>query len=398
MAQDYAVLRDAPAAEREFLEALRLRPQTAGLHLELGELYARAQQWDKAEEQFQLETELQPGSAEALYRLGESLLQLGKFHEARVALVRSDQLKDDMPETLYMLGQSIGLDGDDALAEKSWLHLLKIENNTTLAAQAHFGLAGIYRKQGKYCGRRSRNGIVFVNCRALTTRRTIRRNRPEPEERTLDQFTSRTFVQEKRFCVDVFPSPRNRLRSGLTRHLRAGRHRAAYRCHHQQDDPRRESGHDRRRRRFLHSRVPAAGLASIEDGRRSRSECATADQPRRWQAGISLAASWDPALAERDGREIGRDARAKGVHFMLGPAVNIYRAPMNGRNLEYLGEDPYLASRIAGRIYRGDAKPGRQRHGKHFIGNNSEFDRHNVDSIIDERTLREIYSPLLRLR
>lgn len=149
MAQDYAVLRDAPAAEREFLEALRLRPQTANLHLELGEMYARAQQWDKAEEQFKLETELQPGSAEAAYRLGESLLQLGKFHEARLALLRSDELNHDMPETLYMLGKASSLDGDDALAENSWLHLLKIENNTTLAAQAHFGLAAIYRKQGR---------------------------------------------------------------------------------------------------------------------------------------------------------------------------------------------------------------------------------------------------------
>jgi len=149
MAQDYAALREVPSAEREFSEALRLRPQTSGLHLEFGELYARAQQWDKAEEQFQLETELQPGSAEAMYRLGESQVQLGKFHEARVSLVRSDQLKHDMPETLYMLGKAASLEGDDALAQQSWTHLLKLENNTSLAAQAHFGLASIYRKQGK---------------------------------------------------------------------------------------------------------------------------------------------------------------------------------------------------------------------------------------------------------
>src|SRR5271155_1092502 len=149
MAQDYAVWRDVPAAEREYLEALRLRPQTARLHLELGELYARAQQWDKAEEQFQLETELQPGSAEAFYRLGEARVQLGKFHEARAALVSSDQLKADMPETLYMLGKAAALDGDDTLAQKSWLHVLNLEKDTALAAQTHFGLAGIYRKQGK---------------------------------------------------------------------------------------------------------------------------------------------------------------------------------------------------------------------------------------------------------
>jgi tetratricopeptide (TPR) repeat protein len=149
MAQDYAVLRDVPAAEREFLEALRLRPQTAGLHLQLGELYARAQQWDRAEEQFRLETELQPGSAEAFYRLGEARLQLGKFHEAREALIHSDHLREDMPETLYQLGKAAAMDGDDTMAQKCWQHLLTLEKNTPLAAQAHFGLSGIYRKQGK---------------------------------------------------------------------------------------------------------------------------------------------------------------------------------------------------------------------------------------------------------
>jgi tetratricopeptide (TPR) repeat protein len=149
MAQDYAALRDVPGAEREFQEALRLRPQTPGLHLQLGELYARAQQWDKAEEQFRLETENQPGSAEAFYRLGEALLQLGKFHQAREALIHSDGLKADMPETLYLLGKAALLDGDENLAQKSWVHLLTLEQNTALAAQAHFGLSGIYRKQGR---------------------------------------------------------------------------------------------------------------------------------------------------------------------------------------------------------------------------------------------------------
>ena len=62
--------------------------------------------------------------------------------------------------------------------------------------------------------------------------------------------------------------------------------------------------------------------------------------------GIGLAANWDPEMAGRVGKVIGEDARARGVHFMLGPGVNIYRAPMNGRNFEYFGEDPFLASRI----------------------------------------------------
>ena len=110
-------------------------------------------------------------------------------------------------------------------------------------------------------------------------------------------------------------------------------------------------------------------------------------------AGINLAAAWDPALAERVGTQIGRDARAKGVNFLLGPGLNIYRAPMNGRNFEYFGEDPYLAARIAVGYINGVQSQGVSATAKHFMANNSEFDRHNTDSIIDERTMREIYLP-----
>jgi beta-glucosidase len=109
--------------------------------------------------------------------------------------------------------------------------------------------------------------------------------------------------------------------------------------------------------------------------------------------GISLAASWNPALAERVGTEIGRDARAKGVHFLLGPGVNIYRSPLNGRNFEYLGEDPFLAARTAVGYIKGVQAQGVTATVKHFMGNNSEFDRHETDSVIDERTMREIYLP-----
>jgi beta-glucosidase len=111
-------------------------------------------------------------------------------------------------------------------------------------------------------------------------------------------------------------------------------------------------------------------------------------------AGIALAATWNPDLAERVGKEIGRDARAKGVHFLLGPGVNIYRAPMNGRNFEYFGEDPFLASQIAVGYIKGVQSWGVCATVKHFMGNNSEFDRHNTDSVIDERTMREIYLPV----
>jgi beta-glucosidase len=109
--------------------------------------------------------------------------------------------------------------------------------------------------------------------------------------------------------------------------------------------------------------------------------------------GIALAATWNPQLAERVGRELGRDARAKGVHFLLGPGVNIYRAPMNGRNFEYFGEDPFLASRLTVGYIKGVQSQNVCATVKHFMGNNSEFGRHETDSVIDERTMREIYLP-----
>jgi beta-glucosidase len=112
-----------------------------------------------------------------------------------------------------------------------------------------------------------------------------------------------------------------------------------------------------------------------------------------YPAGIALAASWDENLAKEFGASLGRDARARGVHFLLGPGVNIYRAPMCGRNFEYFGEDPYLASRMAVNDIEGIQSQGVIATIKHFAGNNQEWDRHHVSSDIDERTLREIYLP-----
>jgi tetratricopeptide (TPR) repeat protein len=149
LAENYFVLRQMPEAEKEYREALRLRPDTPELHLELGEVYAGAFQWTKAEEEFRAQAKLQPGNAEAAYRLGTALLEQGKAREARAELVRADKLMPDMPETLYSLGKAASLEGDTATAEKEWTKLLSIEKETPLAAQAHFALAGIYRKQGK---------------------------------------------------------------------------------------------------------------------------------------------------------------------------------------------------------------------------------------------------------
>jgi protein O-GlcNAc transferase len=149
MAENYYVLRQMPQAEKEFLEAIRLRPDIPKIHLELGLVYAGASQWPKAEEAFRAETKLQPGNAEAAYRLGNALLQQGKVREARLELTRSDSLQPEMPETLYSLGKAASLEGDAAAAEKAWKKVIELENGSDLAAQSHFALAGLYRKQAK---------------------------------------------------------------------------------------------------------------------------------------------------------------------------------------------------------------------------------------------------------
>ena len=90
---------------------------------------------------------------------------------------------------------------------------------------------------------------------------------------------------------------------------------------------------------------------------------------------------------------MGMDARARGVHILLAPGMNIYRAPMCGRNFEYFGEDPFLASRMAVAVIQGVQDEGVIATAKHFIADNQEWDRHNVNVMIDERTMREIYLP-----
>jgi beta-glucosidase len=112
-----------------------------------------------------------------------------------------------------------------------------------------------------------------------------------------------------------------------------------------------------------------------------------------YAAGIALAASWDVELANQVGAMIGRDARARGIHFLLGPGVNIYRTPKGGRNFEYFGEDPLLAARMAVAYIQGMQEQGVSATVKHFVGNNSELNRYHTSAEIDERTLRELYLP-----
>ena len=88
---------------------------------------------------------------------------------------------------------------------------------------------------------------------------------------------------------------------------------------------------------------------------------------------------------------LGRETRAKGAEVLLAPTVNLHRTPIGGRNFECMSEDPYLTARIAVAYVRGCSPRGVASCIKHFVGNDTEFERMTIDSQIDERTLRELY-------
>ncbi|PWU06544.1 MAG: glycosyl hydrolase [Verrucomicrobia bacterium] len=113
-------------------------------------------------------------------------------------------------------------------------------------------------------------------------------------------------------------------------------------------------------------------------------------------SGIAMAATWDTALAQREGQAIAQEVKALGRDMILGPTVNINRVPPWGRNFEGYGEDPYLAAQMAVAYVRGVQGEGVIPSVKHFAVNNQEFERHRVDVKIDERTLHEIYFPAFK--
>ena len=112
-----------------------------------------------------------------------------------------------------------------------------------------------------------------------------------------------------------------------------------------------------------------------------------------YAGGVALAATWDKDFARSLGEGLGRDARARGVNFLLGPGVNIARSPVAGRNFEYLSEDPYLNSALVVPYIEGVQSQGVIATVKHYALNNQEYNRHNVNVQVDERTMREIYLP-----
>ena len=133
--------------------------------------------------------------------------------------------------------------------------------------------------------------------------------------------------------------------------------------------------------------LPAIRMADGPQGVRNNTKSTL------YPSGIAAAATWDRDLINKMGVALGQDSRARGVHILLGPGVNIYRSPLCGRNFEYFGEDPFLAGEIAAAYIMGLQSQGVMAAVKHFAANNQEWGRHRVSSDVDERTLHEIYFP-----
>ena len=128
--------------------------------------------------------------------------------------------------------------------------------------------------------------------------------------------------------------------------------------------------------------IPEIKLADGPQGIRNHAPKSTL-----YPSGILSASTWNRELLYKLGQGLGQDAKARGVNILLGPGVNIYRAPLCGRNFEYFGEDPYLTGETAKQYILGVQSEGVIATIKHFVANNQEWSRHHASSDIDERTL-----------
>lgn len=137
--------------------------------------------------------------------------------------------------------------------------------------------------------------------------------------------------------------------------------------------------------------IPSLKMVDGPLGVRAMGERATA-----FPSSIALAASWEPDLAREFGAALGRETASHGQDVLLGPGVNIVRAPTGGRNFEYYSEDPYLTSRLAVETISGIQSEGVASMVKHFVANNQETNRYEVSADVSERALREIYLPAFR--
>lgn len=138
--------------------------------------------------------------------------------------------------------------------------------------------------------------------------------------------------------------------------------------------------------------IPAVGLTDGPNGARGMGLPGVGIQASACTpCGAGLGATWDPPLVERVGALIGREALAKGCHVLLAPTVNLHRSPLGGRTFEAFSEDPLLSGTLAVGYIRGVQAQGVAATVKHLAGNECERERMTADSVIDERTLREIY-------
>ena len=137
--------------------------------------------------------------------------------------------------------------------------------------------------------------------------------------------------------------------------------------------------------------IPELKVTDGPNGARGDGLMGTGAETACIPSGAALGATWDPGLVEALGAVLGDEARAKKAHVLLAPTVNLHRTPKGGRNFECYSEDPVLSGRLAAAFVRGVQSKGVATTAKHFVGNDSEFERNTIDTQADERTLRELY-------
>lgn len=137
--------------------------------------------------------------------------------------------------------------------------------------------------------------------------------------------------------------------------------------------------------------IPAIKVSDGPNGARGGGSLVGGVKAASFPVGIALAATWNPVLVNRVGQALAEEALSKGARVLLAPTVNIHRSTLNGRNFECYSEDPFLSARLAVAYIQGLQQNGVGATVKHFVGNESEFERMTISSEIDERALREIY-------
>lgn len=137
--------------------------------------------------------------------------------------------------------------------------------------------------------------------------------------------------------------------------------------------------------------IPQITVTDGPNGARGGGLFATGTETACIPAGSVLGATWDAPLIEQLGELLGDESVAKGANVLLAPTINLHRNPLGGRNFECYSEDPLLTGRLAAAFIRGVQSKGVGTTAKHFVGNDSEFERNTIDVRVDERTLREVY-------